>query len=120
MGQQTILLVEDDAGFAYAVWRHFEANGYRVVSVDSAMAALEQWESNRIDIVIADIHLSSDGPNGILLSQMIKHESGDIPIILLTGYPNLAHDQNDLPGRVIYKPVELSSLQQVVEHSLAA
>ena len=116
----TVLCIDDDASFAYAVERHFQANGYRVVTANSAMAALEQWEKNIIDIVITDIRLSSDGPDGVLLAKMIKDESATVPIIFMTAYPDYIAHRKDLPGRVVYKPVELSVLRQVVENSLAA
>jgi len=119
--QSTVLFVDDDPIFVYVVRRYFETEGYRVITANSAMAALEQWGKNIINIVITDVCLSLNGPDGgILLGKMLKHEFPDLPIIFVTAYPDHVHNRNDIPGRVFYKPVELSILQQVVEHSLAA
>jgi len=50
---------------------------------------------------------------------MIKQETPDIPIILVTAYPELVQHKDELPGPVFYKPVELSTLRRAVEARLA-
>lgn len=116
----TVLIVEDDVAFAYAAWRHLEANGYRVITVNGALDALAQLENAKIDIVISDVRLAKDGPDGILLARMIRQEDANIPIILVTAYPELVQHKKELPGQVFYKPVELSTLRRAVEARLAA
>ncbi len=115
--QPTVLLVEDDAASAYAVGRYLRAQGYRVIAESRAIGALDQWEQNKIDVVVADVRLAPDGPDGILLAQMLKHERGDIPIFFMTGYPETVDGKGNLPGPVFLKPFRLSELQQAIEHA---
>ena len=56
----TVLIVEDDVAFAYAAWRHLEANGYRVITASSAFAALNQLHRNKVDIVVTDVRQRTD------------------------------------------------------------
>ena len=75
---------------------------------------------HKVHIVVTDVRLP-DGPDGIALARMIKQMTPDIPIILVTAYPELARQQKDeLPGEILYKPVELSTLRHVVEARVAA
>ena len=54
---------------------------------------------HKVHIVVTDVRLP-DGPDGIALARMIKQMTPDIPIILVTAYPELARQQKDeLPGR---------------------
>ena len=91
-----------------------------MITVNSALDALAQLENTKIDIVITDVRLSQDGPDGILLARMIGQEDATIPIILVTAYPELVQHREELPGQVFYKPVELSTLRRAVESRLAA
>ena len=116
----TVLIVEDDVAFAYAAWRHLEANGYRVITANNAFAALNQLHRNKVNIVVTDVRLPKDGPDGIVLARIIKQETPDIPIILVTAYPELVQHEEELPGQVFYKPVELSTLRHAVEAHVAA
>jgi|SRR6185295_14281726 len=114
----TILIVEDDAAFAYAAWRHLEANGYRVVTVNSSMAALKKLDTESVDIVVTDIRLGKGEPHGLALARMIKNKSPNLPVILVTAYPDLVKTESDLPGQIFFKPVELSTLRNAVESAL--
>jgi CheY-like chemotaxis protein len=111
----TVLLVEDDAASAYALGRYLGNKGYRVITESRAMAALDQWECNSIDVVIADVRLAPGGPDGILLARMFKSERANVPIIFVTAYPEMVQGKGSLPGPVFYKPVELPELHLAVE-----
>jgi signal transduction histidine kinase len=115
----TVLLVEDDEVSAYAVGRYLEDKGYRVITESRAMSALDQWQCNRVDIVIADVRLAPSGPDGILLAHMFKSERAAIPIIFVTAYPEVVHGKGRLPGPVFYKPVDLPELHLAVEEVVA-
>lgn len=116
----TVLVVEDDAAFAYAIWRHLRKFGLRVRTVSGSTAALQILESTKIDLVITDIRLLKDEAQGLSLARTIKQRTPDTPVILVTAYPELLKGEDPLPGPVFEKPVELSTLRNAVTNSLAA
>ena len=117
----TILVVDDDATFAYTAWRFFEANGYRVISANGSTQALQALESSRFDVVLTDIKFGRDEPDGLALAAMIAKRHPKLAVICVTAYPELV--QANPPARgveVFYKPVELAALRQAVDERLAA
>jgi CheY-like chemotaxis protein len=113
----TILIVEDDAAFAYAVRRHLEGHNYRTLTAASSSEALEKFESEPIDLVITDIRLLQGEPQGLALARSIRARQPEIPLILVTAYPELLAGEAP-PGIVFHKPLELATLQSAVSACL--
>ncbi len=113
-----ILIVEDDAAFAYAASRHLESAGYRTIVVGSSMAALGKLDNSPVDLVITDVRLLDGEPHGLALGRMVGARRPKIPVILVTAYPDVLEGQA-LPGPVLCKPVDLSALSQAIRTSLA-
>jgi CheY-like chemotaxis protein len=116
--EATILIVEDDAAFAYAVQRHLEMHHYRVIAVGSSMEALKQFDQQDVDLVITDIRLLKGEPHGLSLARTIRNAKPRIPVILVTAYPELLAGETALPGLVFNKPVELTTLRNAVKACL--
>jgi CheY-like chemotaxis protein len=116
-----ILVVDDDQTFAYALWRFFEANGYRVVTANGATDALQAMKDNRFDIVVTDIKLDDTGPDGLQLAAKINADAPALPVICVTAYPELVKATPPPPGtKVFSKPVALPTLRQAIRVTLAS
>jgi CheY-like chemotaxis protein len=118
MPQATILIVEDDAAFAYALQRHLENCDYRVISAVSSLEALDKFDEQPVDLIITDIRLLQGEPHGLLLARIIRQRKPRIPVILITAYPELLEGETALPGLVFHKPVELATLRNAVKACL--
>jgi DNA-binding NtrC family response regulator len=115
-----LLVVDDDAGFAYAVWRHFEAANYRVVTANGSTEALRELAKSTFDAVVCDIRFGRNEPNGLQLTEKIKSSHPELPLILVTAYPELVSGSN-VPRdvKVLHKPVELALLKRAVDRLVA-
>ena len=81
--KRRILLVEDrkeDADLAKAL---LEAEGYQVEWVDRGDKALEIFDEVEPDLVILDLVLPTDSPNGFEVCRQIRAKS-EVPILLVT------------------------------------
>lgn len=78
----TLLAVDDSVTMRKVLELTFAGEGYRVVTVDSADAALAKLRSERPALVLADVTL--EGTNGYTLCQKIKAESPTTPVIVLS------------------------------------
>jgi DNA-binding response OmpR family regulator len=105
----TILLVEDDDTLRYTVEAHLSGAGFAVIAVADAMAALRELDKTRMDLLVADVQLAGGGPQGVSLANMVRHRHG-IPIIFMTGVRDLMDVTSNLPGTVMFKPVDLAAL----------
>jgi CheY-like chemotaxis protein len=65
----------------------FESAGYRVITAQSAKAALEIFQTAKVDAVVMDYWLS--GQNGTTTAEEMKRMRPKTPIIMLSGYAPL-------------------------------
>ena len=116
-----ILVVDDDGAFAYAAERYLRANGYRVVTALSSRAAFKAMGDSRFDVIVTDVKLGPDEPDGLALASQINERHPGLPIICVTGYPELVRALPAPPLVHLFpKPVDLAALRQAVEKQLAA
>lgn len=82
-----ILLIDDEPGIRLTFSRILEKEGYRVETAANFAEAKESLSTSCPDVVISDIILP--GASGIEILKMIKEHSPDIPVIMITGEPNI-------------------------------
>jgi len=117
MIQYKILIVEDELIFAHEMKLWLSRRGYMVAGiVTQGEKAINSAVLLHPDLVLMDISLRGK-MDGILAASHIK-EIEDIPIIFLTGNPNL-HDlweeQSIKPAAVLSKPVSETQLLDTVD-----
>jgi two-component system KDP operon response regulator KdpE len=78
---ETVLVVDDEAAIVRALTAALEARGYRVVSTDNGLEALDRVASEGVAIVILDLGLPD--MDGIDVCRRIRAWSS-VPIIVLT------------------------------------
>lgn len=116
---QTILVVEDDETLRYAVVQHLAAAGYNVIAVGDGMAALSELDTNnRIDLLLLDVVMPSGNPHGLALARMARRRRPKIPVIFMTGHPDLIQIARELPAAAFMKPVDLAVLMTEIKAQL--
>jgi DNA-binding NtrC family response regulator len=113
-----VLIVDDDAAFAYAAARHLASLGYTTLIATGSLAAFREMENNSVDVVITDVKLNKGEPHGVALGRMLRSAKPHLPVILVTAYPDILKDAVALPGPVLEKPVELDDLAKAVRAAL--
>src|SRR5512138_2954842 len=78
----TLLAVDDSVTMRKVLEMTFAGEDYRVVTADSADAAIALARSERPGIVVADTTL--DGKTGYDLCQTLKRELPNVPVLLLS------------------------------------
>src|SRR6185312_13940837 len=86
-GNETILLIEDEAPLRALDRSILEGYGYEVIEADSAMAAMDRWKehSNRIALLLTDVVIPG-GANGPELARIFHAEKPSLRIIFSSGY----------------------------------
>jgi two-component system NtrC family sensor kinase len=114
-----LLLVEDNLEVAAATKPLLEALGCAVTHVPSADAALEALSAEvaRFDIVLSDI-LMPGSLNGLDLAMMLRHQSPDLPVLLMTGYAAQTGQAMASGFQVMAKPVSAGSLASAIGNAL--
>ncbi|MBD1845579.1 response regulator [Cyanobacteria bacterium FACHB-63] len=117
---EKIAIVEDEAIVALSLRSRLEAANYAVTGIaDCASSALSLVTNTTPDLVLLDIKLKGD-QTGIDIAQAI-YDRWRIPVIFLTGYPDLAilhsPETSDLFGYLV-KPVDPIALYGAIKIAL--
>ena len=108
----SILLVDDDPMVAETTVSMLEVLGHRVTVASSAGRALEMLGADsEVDLVITDYAMP--GMTGKELAQRIRETRPGLPVVLASGYTDLAaQDDSGLPR--LDKPYALDKLASVI------
>lgn len=82
-----VLLVDDDAAVRRGIAKTMERLGYTVESASSGEEALTLLAAAPFDAVLSDIHMP--GVDGLALLRAIRQRDLDVPVVLLTGVPDV-------------------------------
>ncbi|MGA1826123.1 MAG: response regulator [bacterium] len=82
-----ILLVDDDIGLRGTLKTILEKNGYDVTTAEDFISVRKALWNEKFDTIIVDIILP--GVSGIEILEFIKKEDHTIPVIMMTGAPNI-------------------------------
>jgi CheY-like chemotaxis protein len=86
-GNETILLVEDEAPVRSLARTVLEQKGYRIIEADSGLSALELWQQHRdaIDLLLTDMVMPG-GISGQELAKRLLSEKPGLKVVYNSGY----------------------------------
>jgi signal transduction histidine kinase len=84
---ETVLILEDEPGVARLQQRRLERAGYQTRWAATAADARADLASGGVDLLVLDYRLP-DAPDGLALYRDLKAAGHDLPVILVTGYPD--------------------------------
>jgi len=119
--QDVILLAEDDRPQRELLGKCLREWGFQVVDVPDGNQALAVLDSTPVDMVISDVRMP--GKDGLTLAADIRRRSPDIPILLITAFPEIRQAVEAVKdGALDYltKPVDLDELRDLVSNALGS
>jgi two-component system, NtrC family, sensor kinase len=115
-----VLLVEDNGDVAEIARGRLEEFGYEVVhapDVASARSMLRQADGG-IDLVFSDIVMPGDW-NGLDLARAVRQDyGGQVPVLLATGYSDVAQSAADEGFPILRKPYGEAELHEAVAKAI--
>ena len=120
-GDETILVVEDDAAVRQTANRILTKAGYTVLDAIDGVQALELFDRDRakIDVVLLDIMMPRMG--GIECLKELKQRDPNIKVVIASGYsPKLSRNQAIEEGakEFIAKPYETTDILRILRKVL--
>lgn len=113
-----VLLVEDDLALSKSLVRSLGAAGVEVTTVTDGAEALEKLLKGGYEVVLSDIHLP--GMSGIELLRVVDSYELDVPVILMTGQPEVETAVEALDrGALTYlrKPTPMPDILGAIERA---
>ncbi len=84
MGNETILVVDDDEDILELIERHLSNKGYEVVTAYDGEQALPLLEKVKFDLVITDLKMPKI--DGMEVLSRVKEKDPNIEVVILTGH----------------------------------
>lgn len=115
----TVLVVDDEESIRQSVEGVLQDEGFRVISVESGMAALNVIRSCRPDLILLDIWLP--GMDGVETLGKLKEIYPEVPVIMISGHATIATAvKATRMGAVdfVEKPLDLEVLLGVIREVL--
>jgi diguanylate cyclase (GGDEF)-like protein len=110
-----VLIVEDERDIA-ALFRHvMDLAGYRTEIVPRGDLAKERLEKSHPDIVFLDLTLPGKSGSEILQFMRSDERLKGIPVVVVTGYPELVEGLSPEPDLVMLKPVSTEQLTKLAQ-----
>jgi PAS domain S-box-containing protein len=121
-GQETLLVVEDDAGVRQMLVHALRLLGYQVISAANGQEAMDLWRKHnpQIDLLLTDM-VMPEGMTGLELAKRVRADKPDLKIIVSSGYSiELSELGNATAEGIVYlaKPYEVSRLGSVLRRCL--
>ena len=120
LGQQRVLLVEDNPLVRESCALRMEASGYRVVSAEHGEAALDQLSLARepFDVMLLDVDLP--GANGVEIAGQVRSQMPTMKVVYIIGnLKNRALKRALDSDPVIAKPIDYVALFQTINEIMA-
>ncbi|MCW7753834.1 response regulator [Desulfobotulus sp. H1] len=115
----TILFVDDETSILEIAQEYFQHKGYRVLTAENGMQALDILGKEPVDCCFTDINMP--GMDGLELAEHIRNMDNTLPVIVMTGYPSLENTIRTLKNGVVdflIKPVNLNQMDLCVKRVL--
>jgi len=116
--QQSIVVVEDDAGMRKAIERLLRAGGFQCVSFASAEALLQADAADTAACLVLDVHLP--GLSGFQLQRQLMASGRKSPVIFITAHDDAAaRDEAQRIGSLAYfrKPFDGKALLEAIRQA---
>lgn len=111
-----VLLVEDNVDIAEVTRNNLEELGFEVTHAGTAHEALDLLQRGKLfDIVFSDIVMPGE-LNGVDLARIVRDRHPSLPMLLATGYSNVAQAAMDEGFVILRKPYDMEDLGTSIEN----
>jgi CheY-like chemotaxis protein len=114
--EATILVVDDESAIREMLSEVLLEEGYRVVTAQDGLEAMERIEEEPPDLVVSDVMMPV--LDGGQLAGIIRARN-DVPVIGMTALSKLRRGADAYFSAVLHKPFSLARLLQAIEELLA-
>ena len=117
IGNQTILLVDDDSAVREVASSILQEAGYRVIEAGSGGAALDVIDTEAdIDLLVLDYAMP--GMNGGEVARTVRQKRPSLSILFVTGYADLDALKDVGEDRIVQKPFRDDELVLKVQQAI--
>lgn len=115
-----ILIVEDHKDSCLWIAAVLRQCGYNAMEASDGAVAVRMARSESPDLILLDLHLPAGGGEFVMESLKGQPELAEIPILIMTGDPDVDRTQMKLRGalEVFCKPMDVHAFLQTIRRVL--
>ena len=118
-GRPRILVTDDNEDLGALIRDYLREERLLALYVPDSMVALRMLDDGlHIDLLLTDLALSKGTPNGVSLALLARRRIPNLPVLFMTGYPDLLEEVGNLPGKAFVKPIDLAELTREIRRLL--
>jgi len=106
-----IMVVDDDMLIRVLLKTHLRFQGFEVIEMESALAALQYLQSEKVDLILTDVNMPN--MSGLDFILWLKEQPHHCPVIIMTAFPTeeiKQFSQTQRVWRYLQKPIQLEQL----------
>jgi excisionase family DNA binding protein len=115
----SVLVIDDDEGICKVMKRFLEAESYRVYLASDGAEGLAFLNRESANLILLDLKMP--GMNGAAFLCEFRKKHGNLPVIVVTGYPDshlMVEAMKYGPITLLAKPIDRGQLIQAVKTTL--
>jgi len=97
----TVLCIDDNAEAVKIRKRMLETEGYFVLTANNGPVGLKLLAENSVDVVVLDYMMPE--MDSLAVAMAIREHHGQVPILLLTGYPKVPKELLEIVNGCVRK-----------------
>lgn len=116
-----VMVVDDDMNILAAFEDFLRRERCQMLSATTAEEALQKLQENPVDVLVTDVRLKFQ--SGVTFLLHVKESLPKIPVIVITGYPDLITERDARAYGADYfflKPLEIDKLRGAVRECLGS
>jgi CheY-like chemotaxis protein len=118
-GRAHVLVVDDDPDIRGVISMVLEKHGFRVTTFPDGQAAIDSARE-RPELILLDYMMPRLNAAGFLAACKSHPALRDVPIVVISAYPELADTIAAQTVGVLHKPIEIEILIECVQFHTAA
>jgi len=118
-GNNRVWIVDDDKSIRWVLERALIKERLDPVCFENARDLLQRLEGDKPDVIISDIRMP--GLDGLALLEEIKLKNPDLPVIIMTAFPDLDRVVSSFQGgayEYLSKPFDIDELLGLVKRAI--
>jgi DNA-binding NtrC family response regulator len=117
----TVLIVEDEPLVRLALQEYLADNGFATLEAANAGEAMDLIKRSKLDIdlVFTDVRMPGE-MDGLGLSRWVHSELPNIPVIVASGFPDVAETVKGMGEQFCAKPYQLDDVVTRIRANISA
>lgn len=116
-GEKNILIVNDDEDFLLSYKILFGSQNVQIHTATNMADALRSLVENKIDMILSDINLGDNKPNGYDFLKQVREEGQSIPFYMMSGYSKNSEEPKAVKmgaNGYLQLPIEKSQIEELI------